>query len=110
MHQVIGHDIAPADFIMEHGYFGKFSFLAAFLFIVIIFSFMPAYPFPEYIKFIRVGEYDFEMSFLFNRFQVIIEVMMVFMAVAYNFCGKHKQASIMLNRNKKVETTFERTQ
>jgi len=95
MHQIISHDVAPADLIVKQRDLWKGAFLPAFVLIVIVISVVLLYPGLPLIHFGRVRKYDLEMGLLGNRFQVVINIMMKFMSVADNLGCNHVCCNVL---------------
>lgn len=89
MHQVVGHDIAPANFIMKHRDRRELTFLAAFVFIVIVLPAMLLYPVFKQIHFCGIRKNHFKKGFFLNRLKIVVNIMVEFMPVADNFGGYH---------------------
>lgn len=80
--EVVGHQVAPADLLPEGLYLRECAALAAVRLVVVVFAVMLLTPFRKQVHFGRVGEHDLEMGFLRNRFQVVVQVMMMFVTMA----------------------------
>src|SRR6187397_2302928 len=93
MQQVVCHEITPADLILEYFNLWKLSPLATIILVIIIFTFIFNTPFLKLFKFHGIRKYNFKMRFLRYRFQIVIQVMMIFMPVPDNFRCCHMPVS-----------------
>jgi hypothetical protein len=98
MQQVIGHDIAPADLVMKHGYFRELAFLFAFFLVVLV-------PLFKEVHFGRFRKNDLEEGFLGNLFQVVVHVMVVLMAVA-NDLGSYHVGLLCISVTRNIRKRF----
>jgi len=105
MHQVIGHDIAPADLVVKLGDLRKSAFLAAFVLVVVVLASVLFYPGFPLVHFFRCRKNDLKKSLFLNRLQVVINIMVEFMAVTDNLRCDHI-VLIMSYPNKEDQQPF----